>query len=170
MVTLLLQHKLQQGSEGAVVAGSYGGLPAVVKLLGPDRQGLAAFESETAVYSMLGAVQGTLVPRLLGTGSLVGGLVRFIATSKVDGAPLSSLPIVPTATANAALEALARLHRECEGFLHNDIRLANVIVLAGSGSDVSPQCMLLDFGRSRLDGSKAEQHREHLALKKLLGA
>jgi len=95
----------------------------------------------------------------------------FIATSRVDGTPLSSLRTVPAAVADAALKALATLHSEFEGFLHNDIRLANVLLLRDpAGSDVSPKCMLLDFGRSRADGTKAEQQREYRALKKLLGA
>jgi len=169
-VTLLLQDKLQEGSAGAVVLGAYGGMPAVVKLLGPDGPGLRAYETEAAMYSMLACVQGVVVPRLLGTGSLPGG-VMFLATSRVDGTPLSSFRTVPTAVADAALRALATLHRKFAGFLHNDIRLANILLLSNPAmSDVSPKCMLLDFGRSRADGTKAEQQREYMALKKLLGA
>ena len=169
-VTLLLQDKLQEGSAGAVVLGAYGGMPAVVKLLGPDGPGLRAYETEAAMYSMLACVQGVVVPRLLGTGSLPGG-VMFLATSRVDGTPLSSFRTVPTAVADAALRALATLHRKFAGFLHNDIRLANILLLSNPAmSDVSPKCMLLDFGRSRADGTKAEQQWEYMALKKLLGA
>jgi len=167
--TLLLQHKLQEGSAGAVVVGALGGVPAIVKLLGPDRPGLRAYEVEVAVYSMLAPVQGVVVPRLLGAGSLPGG-VAFIATSREDGAPLSSFCTVAPAVAAAALQALETLHREFAGFLHNDIRLANILLLSGpGGSDVSPQCMILDFGRSRVDGTKDEQRREYRALKKMLG-
>jgi hypothetical protein len=164
-----LQHKLQEGSAGAVVVGAYGEEPAIVKLLGPDTPGLEAYEREVAAYSMLSPVQGVVVPRLLGAGSLPGG-VAFIATSREHGSPLCSLGTVPPAVAHAALEGLGTLHRQFPGFLHNDIRLANVLLLSAAVSDVSPKCMFLDFGRSRIDATKAEQLREFGVLKRMLGS
>ena len=109
--------------------GRTGGAPAVVKLLGPDDYGLAQYEAELRMYRLLQPLQGQLVPRLLGAGHLDFG-VHFLATSTIDGTPLSSLPHVTDSVASGALRALQRLQAVFPNFLHGDIRLENVLVLS----------------------------------------
>ena len=171
-----LHRKLCDGSAGAVVLGAYGGAPAVVKLLGPDDYGLAQYEAELHMYHLLEPLQGQVVPRLLGAGYLDFG-VHFLATSTIDGTPLSSLPHVTDAVASGALLALQRIRDVLPGFLHGDIRLENVLVLSthggegGGGGDgeADAACMFVDFACSQVGGSMAEQREEEKRLKRLTG-
>ena len=159
--------------------GEYGGAPAVVKLFGPDRGGLAAYDRELKVYQKLEALQGQVVPCLLGAGYLTAG-VHYLAVARIEGPPLSGLPHISTAVADAAACALGRLHSSQAGFLHGDIRLQNVMLArgctavgaggAGNADDTDVRCMFIDFGRSQLGGSMAEQHKEVKLLKHLMGA
>ena len=213
-VLLRFSETLAAGSEGLVMAGTCDGVDCVIKLLGPDRSGLAAYEREVAAYTALQRLQGRHVPELQAWGDLEYG-VRFLALRRVAGAqPLSSLQRpLPAAVKGAALQALAVVQAACPGFVHGDVRLENVVVLeaaasgglrgeqqlpaglagpstsqpagasagardearggvaagaASSGSLLLPRCVLLDFGRSRLDGDAAQQRLEREELRQLL--
>jgi tRNA A-37 threonylcarbamoyl transferase component Bud32 len=166
---LQLHYKLCSGSAGAVVCGAYGADPAVVKLLGPDTHGLAEFRREVQAYTVLQKLQGNVVPHLLSVGRLVAG-VHFIATRLIPGTPLSSLPTVPAPVADAAVHALSRAHEAHTGFIHGDIRLQNIMLVdSASGSDTTVRCMVIDFGRSRLDGTPSDKVKEVKKLKRMLG-
>lgn len=204
------------GSEGLVMSGTCDGADCIIKLMGPDRCGLAAYEREVAAYAALEGLQGRHVPKLLAWGDLDFG-VRFLALRRVAGAQsLSCLPRpLPAAVAAAALRALDAVQAACPGFVHGDVRLSNVVLAeaavvqeqqqhiagppsslqhaeaaagAGGGAGGSletgaagggppqaaarppqlPCCVLLDFGRSRLDGDAAQQRRERKELDQLL--
>lgn len=155
------------GSAGEVVLGTCRGAAAVVKLLGPDNIGLAAFAQEWQMYAELHSVQGQLVPSLLAVGHLWAG-VHFIATSRIDGVPLSSLTCIPEVVAVAAVKSLKTLYTAFPGFVHGDVRLANVLLVSES-SDAAPRCMWVDLARSRLDGTQKQREAELRKLKKLLG-
>ncbi|PNH05089.1 hypothetical protein TSOC_008675 [Tetrabaena socialis] len=163
-----LSGQLSTGSEGAVLHGLCRGMAAVVKLLGPDDHGLAAYGREVQAYRALEPLQGKAVPVLLAAGHLAAG-VHFLATGLVQGSPLSSLVPVPDAVARAAMRALERVHGTSPGFLHGDIRLQNMLLAAGTGED-TPTCVVLDFGRSRLGGNTQQQEHERAQLRALLGA
>lgn len=164
---LRLQRQLCRGSSGLVMVGEWSGEAAVVKLLGPDSEGLSALDQECSMYAELQAVQGKLIPCFLAAGHLAAG-VHFLATGLIDGLPLSSLAVIPPAVAEAAVNALESLAATFPGFLHGDLRLANVLVLS-SGSNTAPRCMWLDLARSRLDGTVRQQKAEQRHLKRLLG-
>ncbi|KAG2445030.1 hypothetical protein HYH02_008898 [Chlamydomonas schloesseri] len=200
-VLLRFRQEIGPGSEGKVVAGTCDGVDCVIKLLGPDRSGLAAYRREVAAYAALEGLQGRHVPELLAWGKLAWG-VRFLAVRRVaGGVPLSSLPRpVPAAVAAAALGALEAAQAACPGFVHGDVRLENVQVVAGEEQEVlkpppsaaagggegggeqgagaqqgaasstaaAARCVLLDFGRSRLDGGAARQQTELEQLQRLL--
>ncbi len=117
------------GSGGLVMAGTCDGADCVIKLLGPDRRGLAAYEREVAAYAALKGLQGLHVPKLLAWGDLDYG-VRFLALRRVAGAQsLSCLPRpLPAAVATAALRALDEVQAACPSFVHGDVRLSNVVL------------------------------------------
>ncbi|KAG2440751.1 hypothetical protein HXX76_003608 [Chlamydomonas incerta] len=190
-VRLCFKEELSAGSEGLVMAGTCDGVDCVMKLLGPNRSGLAAYEREVAAYAALEGLQGLHVPDLLAWGDLDCG-VRFLAVRRVAGGqPLSHLPRpISAAVAAAALRALAAVQAACPGFVHGDVRLSNMLAVqagpplppsgaagAGAGGGFGDgwhaageqlRCVLLDFGRSRLDGGAAEQRLELEQLHKLL--
>ena len=165
-----LRGKLCQGSSGAVVAGICQGLPAVVKLLGPDASGLAAFHREALAYRLLQSEQGGVVPRLLAAGHLVAD-VHAIVTACITGVPLSSLATIPPSVAEAARRALERVHSVAPGLCHGDVRLQN-IMLQGQvqDQDVGATCMVIDFGRARCGCSSQQQREEVEHLVSLLKA
>ncbi|KIY98652.1 hypothetical protein MNEG_9309 [Monoraphidium neglectum] len=159
------------GSAGDVMAGVYGGISAVIKLLGPDSAGLKAFDREARSYSLLRQEQGEVVPELLGTGWYPLAGVRYLAVRRIQGSPLSGLPAIPPAVAAAAVRALARVHRAGgPGFLHGDVRLHNILLEeeAAASSDGNPRCFVIDFGRASEGGSRAQQRREVEELQVLL--
>eukprot|EP00198_Chlamydomonas_reinhardtii_P004184 XP_001693520.1 predicted protein [Chlamydomonas reinhardtii] len=106
-VLLRFQEELGAGSHGRVLAGTCDGVDCVIKLLGPDRSGLAAYEREVAVYTALEGLQGLHVPELLAWGDVDWG-VRFLAVRRVAGGqPLSRLPRpIPAAVVAAARRVL----------------------------------------------------------------
>ncbi|KAG2487077.1 hypothetical protein HYH03_014323 [Edaphochlamys debaryana] len=199
-VSLVLHEgQKRQGSEGYVVGGTCDGVECFIKLLGPDRSGVAAFAREVAAYAALEPLQGLQVPELRAWGDIRWG-VRFLAVRRVEGGrPLSDLPHPPPpGVAAAALEALAAVQAACPRFVHGDLRPENILVLqpgpepepaagpgpaagragagAGAGGHAGPaaeagrlRCVLLDFGRSRLDGDASQQRRERRELRQLLG-
>lgn len=199
--------------------GTCDGVDCVIKLLGPDRRGLAVYAREVAAYAALKRLQGLHVPKLLAWGDLDFG-VRFLALRRVAGAQsLSCLPQpLPAVVAGAALQVLDAVQAACPNFVHGDLRLSNVVLAeaaeaaavvqvqqhvvgppsssqhaeaaagAGDGAGGSldartagfgpppaaarppqlPCCVLLDFGRSQLDGNAAQQRREREELHQLL--
>jgi hypothetical protein len=173
---LELGRQLCEGSNGMVVEGKCDGTPAVIKLLGPDRHGLAAFQRELHAYSQLQAVQGSAVPRLLAAGRLPGG-VHFIASQLIKGQPLAALPSITVPVAAAASRALASVHTACPSLCHGDVRLENVMLLAeqqghssSSSSSIQPSCVVIDFGQSWFGASAAHQLQEREWLQRLLQA
>ncbi|PNH06131.1 hypothetical protein TSOC_007543 [Tetrabaena socialis] len=166
---LVLHSKLCVGSAGLVVLGAYGGEPAVVKLLGPDDEGLTAYSRESSAYDAVQGLQGTVVPKLLAAGHANHG-VYYIAVSRLPGQPLSEVAQpFPPGVVKAAEDALRQLHAACPGFLHGDIRLENMILLPpGSPGGDCAKCMVIDFGRARL-GRAQEQDMEVRQLRRLLG-
>ncbi|PNH04106.1 hypothetical protein TSOC_009783 [Tetrabaena socialis] len=166
---LVLHSKLCVGSAGLVVLGAYGGEPAVVKLLGPDDEGLKAYGRESSAYDAVQGLQGTVVPKLLAAGHANHG-VYYIAVSRLPGQPLSEVARpFPPGVVKAAEDALRQLHAACPGFLHGDIRLQNMILLPpGSPGGDCAKCMVIDFGQARL-GRAEEQDVEVRQLRTLLG-
>ena len=176
-----------------MAAATYFGRPAVVKLLGPDRRGLKAWRTEVDMYERLSALQGQLVPQLLGSGHLEVG-VHYIALSCVEGTALSSLPAIPQRAAESALAGLRRLQETVPGFLHGDLRPANIMWASPSqegaaaavappsqegaaavappsqegAAAAAPSCVFIDFGRSRSDGDSAQQAEEEVKLRRML--
>jgi serine/threonine protein kinase len=165
-----LLHKICSGSAGDVMAGVYNGIPAVIKLLGPDSAGLEAFDREARSYSVLHQEQGEVVPQLLGVGWYPLAGVRYLAVRRIQGSPLSGLPTIPPSVAAAAVRALERVHRAGgPGFLHGDVRLQNILLEeAAASSDANPRCFIIDFGRASEGGSVAQQRQEVRELKALL--
>lgn len=166
-----LRGKLCEGSSGAVMAGTCQGLPAVVKLLGPDASGLAAFQREARAYRLLQSEQGGVVPFLLAAGHLVAD-VHAIVTACITGVPLSSLATIPPSVAEAAQHALERVHSVAPGLCHGDVRLQN-IMLQGQvqqDQDAGATCMVIDFGRARFGCSSQQQRDEVEQLVSLLKA
>lgn len=161
---LQLDKLLCEGSEGYVYQGSYSGTKAVFKLLGPARSPPNALRKEVAAYEALAPMQGKLLPTLLSTGSFKTG-VWYIAVSFVEGTPLSQMDVISLEVAQAAVNALECLHIEGnKGFLHGDIRLANVIYL-----ESSKKCNIIDFGRSKIGASHVQQAAEKQQLATLVG-
>ena len=112
-------------------------------------------------------IQGTAVPKFLAWGHLAAG-VCYMVTERVNGVPYSQLPSVHELAAAAAERALQRIRSVQPGFLHADLRLAN-IMLQHSGSDTAtPTAMIIDFAASRLDALPAEVKAELRRLKLLL--
>ncbi|KIZ06332.1 hypothetical protein MNEG_1630 [Monoraphidium neglectum] len=172
-----------EGCSGLVVEGTYAGQPAIIKLYGPDDEGLDVCQQEVAAYGALAAVQGRLVPRLLGTGHAKDG-VWFVALEALPGVPLSRLMPLPATVAAAALAALRELHNAVQGFVHGDIRLANILFVEGGGDaggrggdgrpDGAPKaggrCVIVDLGMARLGAAVEEVQAEQRLLERLLGA
>ena len=167
---LQLHHELCCGSEGIVAAATYSGRPAIVKLLGPDRGGLKAWRREVDMYQRLVALQGRLVPQLLGSGHLEAG-VHYIALSCVEGTTFSSLPAIPQRAMESASAGLQLLQETVPGFLHGDLRPANIMWASPSeegAASAAASCVFIDFGRSRCDGDSAQQAEEELMLRRML--
>lgn len=80
-------------------------------------------------------LQGSVVPRL--AAGHVGAGVYAIATTRIDGTPLSALAFIPEQVTRAAERALACIHAEITTFCHGDIRLENMLVVQ---RDVGPVC------------------------------
>ncbi|KIZ02925.1 hypothetical protein MNEG_5034 [Monoraphidium neglectum] len=169
-----------EGYSGLVVEGTYGGQPAIIKLYGPDDEGLDVCQQEVAAYGALAAVQGRLVPRMLGSGHARAG-VWFVALEAVPGVPLSRLNPVPAAAAAAAVAALRELHSAVPGFVHGDIRLPNILFVEGGrdagGSDgwlggapkAGSHCVIVDLGMARLGAAEEDVQAEQGLLERLLG-
>ena len=146
------------------------------------------------MYERLGALQGQLVPQLLGSGHLEVG-VHYIALSCVEGTALSSLPAIPQRAAESALAGLRRLQEAVPGFLHGDLRPANIMWASPSqegaaattaspsqegaaattaspsqegAAAAAPSCVFIDFGRSRSNGDSAQQAEEEVKLRRML--
>ena len=73
-VHLRFHQELSPGSEGRVLSGTCDGVACVIKLLGPDGSGLAAYWREVRAYAALEPQQGSLVPELLAWGHLSWGV------------------------------------------------------------------------------------------------
>lgn len=165
-----LHGELCTGSAGLVTHGLCNGKPAVIKMYGPDDPGLATYRQELHVYKQLAVVQGRLVPELLGYGHLKAG-VYFLATQYIQSEPLSAMANITPAIAKAALHALQQLQHARPGFLHGDIRLANVLLVgSAAGGDVDMKCMMIDFGQSKLNATRKDMQRELKQLKQVLGS
>jgi serine/threonine protein kinase len=163
--TLQLHSELVEGSEGLVMLGNVDGIAAVVKLLGPDEQGMSAYLREVTVLRLMGSMAGQAVPQLLCAGHTGYAGVHFIATALIEGQALSELQHVPDGVATAAMATLDRIHEFDPTFLHGDIRLANIMLCQDSAP---ARCVFLDFGRSSLTGDAARQQAEKFTLKQLL--
>ena len=163
---LRLDYEISGASIGrSVVLGAYYGCPAVIKLLGPDSCGLRAWRAEVEMYGRLKALQGELVPQLLGSGHLNSG-VHFIALGKVVGKTISALHgRIPPGAAESARQGLIRFREIVPGFLHGDIRPNNIMWGACSAERAgNPSCVFIDFGMSRIDASTVDQGQEELSL------
>eukprot|EP00878_Enallax_costatus_P012957 GHUV01013531.1.p2 GENE.GHUV01013531.1~~GHUV01013531.1.p2 ORF type:complete len:247 (+),score=56.62 GHUV01013531.1:1090-1830(+) len=155
-----------EGCNGLVLHGTFKGQPAVYKLFGPDRGGIAAGMNEASIYGALEPCQGTELPIFFEWGHLAAG-IYYLAIACVEGVPCSELPSEFQAT--AALAAKAALQRICTvqpGFLHEDLRLENILFRHGS-SDTAPTAVIIDLAASRLDGNPAEVKMQFRQLKSL---
>jgi RIO-like serine/threonine protein kinase len=146
---------------------TFGGEHVALKWLGPDASSMAAYHRELDMLLAMAPMDDLPAARLLAWGHYMAG-VHFIATHYIDGTPLSELAVIPAAVAEAAETALKELQQRLHGFLHGDIRLANVMLCA-AGRDFQPRCMFVDFARSRVDGSSAQQRAELASLNTLTG-
>lgn len=171
-VRLYCGDTLAVGCNGPVFSGTCNGAPAIVKVFTWDADAHDAYRREVAAYRALARLQGSVVPEVLDYGRMRFGL-RYIALRPVEGGqPLSSCEWpFPRAVAKAAVKALQTAHATCEGFVHGDVRLENMLLLrqgaaAGGGT---PRCVLLDFEWSRTDGDKEQQEQEQAQLERLLG-
>eukprot|EP00877_Chromochloris_zofingiensis_P011390 jgi/Chrzof1/6504/Cz18g13220.t1 len=166
-VIIRLEAVMCEGSAGTVVRGGWWGDPAVFKLHGPDAVGLHDWKTEVAMYDRLSAEQGQLLPRMVGHGSMVAGM-QYIALEKIDGVDLSDLPCITDDVAAAAMDALVTLQQHHPGFVHGDIRLENIMLLATPRPGESSSVMLIDLAWSKLGGSEAQQECEVQELTQLL--
>eukprot|EP00877_Chromochloris_zofingiensis_P006562 jgi/Chrzof1/2159/Cz11g04140.t1 len=157
-IIIQLEAVVCSSSASTVVRGRWWGDPAVFKLHGPD-VGWQEWETEVGMYDRLSAEQGKLLPRMLGHGSIIAG-VKYIALENIDGVPLSDLPYITEKVAAAAFNALVTLQQRHPGFVHGDIRLQNIMLLATPRPGESSTCMLLDLAWSQMDGSEAQQEHE----------
>eukprot|EP00877_Chromochloris_zofingiensis_P006568 jgi/Chrzof1/2164/Cz11g04190.t1 len=94
--------------------------------------------------------------------------VKYIALDKINGAPLSDLPYITNEVAAGALNALVTLQQRHPGFVHGDIRLHNIMLLATPRPGESSSCILIDLAWSQLDGSEAQQEHEVQELTQLI--
>lgn len=125
---------------------------------------MMAYNKELSAYNVLQSLQGKLVPELYGFGPYSMG-VYFIAVSFVEGTPLHRLDVIPLEVGRAAAATLDMVHRCGKmGFLHGDVGAPNFICLKGAN-----RCVLVDFGRSRLGASRAEQQAEMQQLLAVVG-
>lgn len=119
----------------------------------------------------LKGVQGGVIPQLVAAGKVTAWpSIMFLATSLVEGMPLSSLPGVSSGVAAAATGALKEICKQQPGFLHEDLRLANLLCSPGAHDGANPSVVVIDFEVSRLDGSTTECAAQFKHLEKLLGA
>lgn len=116
-------------------------------------------------------LQGHYIPRKLAWGQLAAG-IHILATARVDGVPFSDLQSPQqqkaAAAAAAADKALQQIHSLQPGFLHGDLRLANILLQRGVDDAAPPTAVFIDFAASRLDGTPAEVEAETRQLKSLL--
>ncbi|PNG99895.1 hypothetical protein TSOC_014315 [Tetrabaena socialis] len=183
-VRLCFLDLLAQGGDGIVFHGTCDGAPAVIKVFTWELCALAAYWQESVAYRALTMLQGSVVPLVLAHGKLPYGL-RYIALRPIEGGePLSGcLQPFPRAVAVAALRALQEVQAACPGFVHGDVRLENLLLVRAPGrggaaegegepdalGGAALRCVLLDFARSRMDGSEQQQQRELAQLRQLLG-
>jgi transcriptional regulator with GAF, ATPase, and Fis domain/tetratricopeptide (TPR) repeat protein len=124
----------------------------------------AAVEAR-AELAVLAEVEHPGIARLVDHGALAGGGV-YLARAWVEGAPLSSLGAEPGRVGRIVADvcdALEHLHRR--GFLHGDVKAANVLVGEGDAP------VLIDFGFARAlgDDAGAAGSLLHVAPELLLG-
>eukprot|EP00877_Chromochloris_zofingiensis_P004974 jgi/Chrzof1/14478/Cz09g04090.t1 len=111
---------------------------------------------------MLQPLHDVYVPAILGIGMTCGTLACFIATSLVQGTPLSDLAeqslLTPEACV-AAVEALQAVHSR--GVLHRDVRLDHMILVDGGSSQQQrhkQQCPGSSAGKGAPAGCSSSSH------------
>ncbi len=160
---------LNQGDSGLVTRATLAGQPAVVKLYGPDQDGLEAYCTEFSTYRALEELQGDIVPVLLAAGRPRPERERHlyaIATRLVPGRSLDLVVYerrLEEQEGEAAMEALRRLHAAVPGFLHGDVGPENVVMVEQEAGQ-PPRCVILDFGVARLDATREDQEEEMLQM------
>jgi len=128
------------------VVRARGRVGEVVLRLGPVGEG----DESRAELAVLAAVDHPGLARLLDHGSLPGGAGSFVARSWAEGEDLTAWsvgrdPLAIGLVVAHLCVALDHLHRR--GFVHKDLKAANVVV-AGDGDEARP--VLTDFGLARV--------------------
>lgn len=117
------------------------------------------------------SLQGVSVPQLLAYGPLAAG-VHYLATKQVEGMPFPPLHTMSqeaaTAAATGAEKVLLQICEQHPGFVHGDLRLANLLLVHNNDDTAVPTVMLIDFAASRLDGSAADVCAQFRELRSLL--
>ncbi len=125
-----------RGHGGLVVRATLGEEAVVVKMYGPEPDGLEVYCTEFDAYSQLADLQGDVLPVLLAAGPLGDG-VFAIAMKLVPGntllAVICTRGFVRRREAEAAMQALGRLH--ARGYLHGDVAPSNVVLLPAEGEE-----------------------------------
>ncbi len=161
---------IRHGHATLVAHTTLAGQEAVVKLYGPEPDGLKAYCAEFDAYRALEKLQGDIVPVMLAAGRacpVEEGDAFAIATRLVPGLTLEDVLYehgsVGEQVGEAAMEALRRLHAAVPGFLHGDLVLDNVVLVEQEAGQ-PPRCVILGFGMARLDATPEEQAEEVLQL------
>ncbi len=125
-----------RGHGGLVVRATLGEEAVVVKMYGPEPDGLEVYCTEFDAYSQLADLQGDVLPVLLAAGPLGDG-VFAIAMKVVPGSTLHAVickrGFVRKREAEAAMQALGRLH--ARGYLQGDVAPSNVVLLPVEGEE-----------------------------------
>lgn len=107
------------------------------------------------------------MPKFLAWGHLAAG-IYYMVTARVNGVPYSQLSSVQQPAAVAAERALQQICSIQPGFVHADLRLANIMLQHSDNDTAQPAAMIIDFAASRLDAAPVEVKAEFRRLRSLL--
>ena len=116
--------------------------------------------NEVKVYHALKDLQGIYIPRFKGAGYTAGGL--FAIATEIVGSPLEDVKSLSDQEHLVIQTALSSIH--CHGIVHNDIRLANILIKR-NGNQFSAS--FIDFAFSEQGGQHDFQNEMKLLVRLL---